>query len=94
MGGEGSMTWAITSFKNNRALLKKRKIRELKDVLYEVSGKTAVEFREISPLELQRVKAKIRCRARRAVYYEIMAYVGGVVGAALIIGFVWWIFTP
>ena len=40
MGGEGSMLSAIVNLKNNRALLKKRKIRDLKDILNEVSGKT------------------------------------------------------
>ena len=94
MGGEGVIAGAMASIKNNRALLKKRKIREIKDLLYEASGRTALEFREVSPAELNRIKMEIRKQARKAILYELLAYVCAFVLACLIIWFLIWIFSP
>jgi len=74
MGGEGSMASAILSLKQNRALLKRRNIRELKDLLYEKSGKTELEFKKVSPKELALIKEKIRKQARKAARHEIIIY--------------------
>ncbi|MGB5556106.1 MAG: hypothetical protein WBM83_15730 [Flavobacteriaceae bacterium] len=65
MGGEGSMAYAIKSLKMNRALLKKRKIKDLKQVLRETSGKTELEFKAISAAELKAVKSKIRAQHKK-----------------------------
>lgn len=74
MGGEGSMASAILSLKQNRALLKKRSVRELKDLLYEKSGKTEVEFKKVTPEELVRIKEEIRKDTRVNIRNEIIIY--------------------
>ncbi|WP_273567059.1 hypothetical protein [Maribacter halichondriae] len=74
MGGEGSMASAIVSLRQNRALLKRRNIKELKDLFYEQSGKTELEFKKASPEELAIIKNKIRKRARKAASHEILLY--------------------
>lgn len=48
MGGEGSMANAILSLKQNRSLLKKRNVRNLKDLLYNNAGKTELEFKKVN----------------------------------------------
>ena len=75
MGGEGSMMHAIKSLKENRALLKRRKIRELKDVLAE-NQKTGIdlEFKQVSPSELLRIKRNIRRKARERRQREMQYY--------------------
>jgi hypothetical protein len=65
MGGEGSMSSAITSLKNNRSLLKKRKIKTAKDLLTHKSGRTKLEFKKMSQEELQKIKNQIRNEAKR-----------------------------
>ena len=75
MGGEGSMSSAIITLRQNRAMLKRRNIRELKDLYLKTSGKTELEFKEISPLELFRIKKEIRRRARQDARRTILIYV-------------------
>jgi hypothetical protein len=74
MGGEGSMASAILSLKQNRGLLKKRNIRELKDLIYEKSSKTDLAFKEISPDELARIKKEIRMEAKIKARKEVILY--------------------
>ncbi|MBW8201871.1 hypothetical protein [Flagellimonas abyssi] len=74
MGGEGSMASAILSLKQNRSLLKKRNIRELKDLIYEKSDKTDLAFKEISPEELARIKEEIRMEAKLIARNEAILY--------------------
>lgn len=74
MGGEGSMASAILSLKQNRALLKKRNIRELKDLLREKSGKTELEFKKVSTAELAKMKEKIRKEAKKNAQKEIILF--------------------
>ena len=65
MGGEGSVSSAITSLRNNRSLLKKRKFKTAKDLLIHKSGKTKLEFKKVSQEELQKIKNQIRNEAKR-----------------------------
>ena len=65
MGGEGSMSSAITSLRNNRSLLKKRKFKTAKDLLIHKSGKTKLEFKKVSQEELQMIKNQIRNETKR-----------------------------
>lgn len=74
MGGEGSMASAILSLKQNRALLKKRKIKDIKELLYETSGKTELEFRKVSAIEMARIKAEIRKQAKKDRRVEFITY--------------------
>ena len=43
MGGEGSMSSAIVSLKNNRYILRKRKFKNVKDLIIAKSGKSKLE---------------------------------------------------
>ena len=74
MGGEGSMASAILSLKQNRALLKKRNIRELKGLLYEKSGKTELEFKKVSSVELAKIKEDIRKEAKINARNNVIFY--------------------
>lgn len=93
MGGEGSMLGAIVSLKNNRSLLKKRKLRELKNVLYEVSGKTELEFKKLSHAEFEVLKSQIRKQAKIDAQRELIAYLLALVLTGLIVWFVIWYFS-
>lgn len=77
-GGAGSMASAILSLKKNRALLKKRKIKDLKGLLKDTSGKTEVEFKKVTPQELFRIKKNIRKQHKRNVRIEIGIYIASV----------------
>ena len=44
----GSASQPMLVIKYNRALLKKRKIKELKELVRKTSGKTALEFKKIT----------------------------------------------
>ncbi|TMM57494.1 hypothetical protein FEE95_13510 [Maribacter algarum] len=76
MSSAGTIAAAITSLKENRALLKKRKLKDLKTLLYETSGKTELEFKQVSAEELFRIKMEIRTKAKRAAKVEIGIYIG------------------
>ncbi|NAY93504.1 hypothetical protein GTQ34_16475 [Muricauda sp. JGD-17] len=93
MGGEGSMLGAIVSLKNNRSQLKKRKIRELKDVLYEVSGKTELEFKQLSHEEIEVIKANIREQSRKDAKWELLVYLLALAFTVVIIWFFIWLFS-
>lgn len=93
MGGEGSMASAIVSLKQNRALLKKRNIRNLKDLLYQKSGKTELEFKKVSAIELARIKDEIRKEARINARNEIILYLVSLVLVALFIFFIVQLFS-
>ncbi len=74
MGGEGSMASAILSLKQNRALVKKRKVKDLKALLYEESGKTELEFKKVSPEKLAQIKTEIRRKAKEDKLKEALFY--------------------
>lgn len=65
MGGEGSMISAIKTLKMNRALLKKRKIKNLSDIHSETDTVTELEFKHVAEEELRAIKADIQERADR-----------------------------
>ena len=65
MGGEGSMSSAITSLRNNRSLLKKRKFKDVKYHLINKSGKTKLEFKKVAPEELENIKNQIRIETKK-----------------------------
>lgn len=60
MGGEGSMSHANQSLKQNRALLRKANYKKLKELYLHESGKMDLEFKEVSPEQLADIKNKIR----------------------------------
>jgi len=58
MGGEGSMMHAIKSLKENRALLKRRKLRS-KDDIFGVSSTTKLEFKKTRPEDMAKIRLRI-----------------------------------
>nr|WP_299381956.1 hypothetical protein [Allomuricauda sp.] len=61
MGGEGSMMHAIKSFKYNRSLLKKRKLKSKEDV-FGVKSVTQLNLKKSSPKDMERIREKIARR--------------------------------
>ncbi|NHF61349.1 hypothetical protein FK220_018490 [Flavobacteriaceae bacterium TP-CH-4] len=92
MGGEGSMASAILSLKQNRALLKKRSIRELKDVLREKSGKTELEFKKVDAKDLARLKKEIRKEARTNARNELFFYAISFFGVGILFYLIYLLF--
>lgn len=81
----GSASQPMLVVKYNRALLKKRNIKELKDLIRKTSGKTELEFKEITPEEMALVKLKIREQHRKNIRHEIILYlVSGLLTLAII----------
>ena len=88
MGGEGSMASAIQTLKQNRALLKKRKFKDIRKLVYESSGKTELEFKTISNKELFNIKQAIRKKQKRNAKIQIGIYI---IAFTLATGFVYFI---
>ncbi|MFS4492026.1 hypothetical protein [Maribacter sp. 2308TA10-17] len=65
---------AITVIRNNRSLLKRAKFKETKSLFIEISGKTELEFKEVSKKELNTIKLKIRKQAKIQALIEIVIY--------------------
>lgn len=86
MGGEGSMAYANQSLKQNRRQLRKRRFKDLKDLMKSHSKKTTLEFKEIAPEELARIKSEIRLRAKKEGKKTILIYAFAVI-IALILSF-------
>ncbi len=86
MAGEGSMLHAIKSLKQNRALLKKRRAKK-QEISYG-SDVTMVEFKEVSPEELERVKKKIRTEASQSKRHDILIFIVALIVVALA-GYYW-----
>ena len=57
--------------KANRALLKKRKFKDIKELVHKASGKTEVEFKNVSSIELARIKTEIRKKAKKAAKVQM-----------------------
>lgn len=55
MGGEGSMMHAIKSLKENRGLLKKRRLQS-KDDVYGKKNVTRLQFKKSTPRDISRIK--------------------------------------
>lgn len=75
MGGEGSMSHANQSLKYNRGQLGKRSFKDLKELMRSGSGKTMIEFEKIDPVELGKIKARIREKAQKEKRKEILIFI-------------------
>ncbi|KAB7530620.1 hypothetical protein F8C76_03730 [Flagellimonas olearia] len=64
MGGGGYMLDAVKSFKANRDLLKKRKLKSKGDV-YGSEVKTQLNLKKSTPLDMLRIRRKIAQRKRK-----------------------------
>ncbi len=80
---------AINVVRGNRFLLKKRKFKEIKSLILEVSGKTGLTFKEVSPEELTSIKDQIRAKAKKEAKQEIAIYCICII---LTLGFFYWLF--
>lgn len=89
MSSTGTIAAAITSLRENRALLKKRKLKDLKTLLYETSGKTEVEFKQVFAQELFQIKMEIRRKAKQAAKVETAIYIGCTI---VTLSFLYWLF--
>lgn len=79
---------AIKSLQENRALLKKRKFKDIKKLVNIVSGKTELEFKQVSPHEMKILKKEIRKNAKEALKVEIITYI---ICTIIVIGFFYWL---
>ncbi|CAM3505050.1 hypothetical protein ZORO111903_17375 [Zobellia roscoffensis] len=91
MAGEGFMAHAITSLRTNRALLKKRNFKDLKDLCKEGTGKTELEFKKLSPREWDILKNQIRSQHKNNLRFETMIYILSVVISLLILYCLYWL---
>ena len=73
MSGGFSMD-AIKAVRNNRSLLKKRNFKDIKNLVIESSGKTELEFKQVSSKELELIKQEIRKDAKKATEIEITIF--------------------
>lgn len=76
--------------KANSALLKKRKIKDIKELLLEESGITELEFKKVSPQKLAQIKNEIRRKAKDDALKEIGLYL--FCTAIVIVGLYWLFF--
>lgn len=74
MGGGGFAADAVNSMRANRLLRKKRKFKDVKNLVIQTSGKTELQFKQVSPEELELIKAKIRKEAKKVAEKEIAIY--------------------
>jgi len=75
MGGEGSMAYANQSLKQNRSQLKKRSFRDTKKLMKSYSGKSTLEFEQIDPKELLKIKKEIRLNAKKEYKKLLVVYI-------------------
>jgi len=83
MGGEGSMSHANQSLKQNRALLRKANYRKLKNLYLQHSAKLELEFKEVSSKELAGIKNKIRLQHKQNARKELVFTLVAIILAAL-----------
>ena len=62
--GAGFSLDAIKVIRANRSLLKRRKFKDIKNLVIDTSGKTELEFKQVSAKELFRIKMEIRRKAK------------------------------
>jgi|GEM_PF-1267171 len=90
----GSASQPMLVIKYNRALLKKRKFKDIKDLVLETSGKTELEFKKISPEEMAEIKVQIREEHHQNVRREISIYiVAAVLTFGIFYGLYVWMFN-
>lgn len=85
----GFSTDSMKVIRANRYLLKKRKFKDIKNLVLEASEKTEVEFKQVSPEELRVIKEKIRKDAKKAAELEITIFGLGILLIIIIGG---WMF--
>jgi hypothetical protein len=88
MSTAGTIAHAISSLRQNRAMLKKRKLKDIKELLYELSGKTELEFKQVSAEEMAIIKADIRKKAKKAYELEIITYF---ICTFIVLSFFYWL---
>ncbi|UII79731.1 hypothetical protein [Flagellimonas sp. CMM7] len=71
MGGEGSMASAISSLKQNRALLKKRKLRNREDFI--TKERTQLNLKKSTPFDMRRIREKIAIRKKKHKMISLLA---------------------
>lgn len=89
------MSWAVSSTKWNRALLKKkRSFKELRESYIDASGKkTGIAFKEVSAEELILIRKKIRKDARKDAIQQIGIYALCTLLAGVILFLAYWLFV-
>lgn len=80
---------AINVIRDNRSLLKRRKFKDVKSIFIQTSGKTALEFKQVSPEELAIIKKEIRRKAKEDARKEAGVYIAC---AFVVFYFLYWIF--
>lgn len=65
---------AINVIRFNRSLLQRRKFKDVKSLLVKTSGKTELEFKQISIQDLVVIKSKIRADAKKVAKGDILIY--------------------
>lgn len=88
MGGGGFAADAVNSMRANRLLRKKPKFKDVKNLVVETSGKTELEFKEVSPEELVQIKLEIRKKAREAAWRETVIFI---LCAIVVISSLYWL---
>lgn len=71
MSGEGSIASAISSLKQNRALLKKRKLRNRQDFI--TKERTHLNLKESTPIDMRRIRVKIALRKKKSKMISLLA---------------------
>lgn len=89
MGGGGFAQHANNVMRANRALLKKRKFKDIKKLVLEKSGKTELEFKEVSAEKLDQIKREIRSEAKKAAQIEMGV---NLLCLVLILSVLYWLF--
>ena len=85
MASEGFMAQVISSLKQNRALLKKRKFKDLRE-LY----KNGVDFKKLSNKERAILKQKIKEQHQNNKSIEIIIYALSIVATFSILYYIYW----
>lgn len=92
MGGEGSMSAANQSLKQNRALLKRRSFKDIRNLYLQSSGKTKLEFKKVSSEELTLIKDRIRKQHKKKVKQEMIILGFSIVVTFIFFYFINWLF--
>ncbi len=71
MGAERGMANASIGIKQNRALLKERHFKKIREIYLNAYKKEKIEFKKVSPEELVLIKEKIRKQFKRKRIQEI-----------------------
>lgn len=70
--------WPSASTKYNKSLLRGREVRKMKDLLLESSGKTELEFKQLSTVEIRLIKEEIRSAKKKEEQDLFLVYCAAV----------------